>query len=196
MRKRIVFLILGAVASLSTLGRTNSLDAIRLKYPYGILTEDYGMLSDEDFRINACIATPAPVSETKISNYPIWQCFETRDFKTTCEGAVFDSDEGSQMTSLVISTTANTSEIQEFFVPIPMKLQDCEQFFREWDKYTLNEKYVCICGSLPQGNKKQGGKKVTSWVFNRFKTKKGCDSYAKGQCDLSYHIGRGNCPID
>ena len=196
MRKKLIFLILGGLVGFNGLGKLISRDEIRSKYPYGILTEDYGILSEEDFRINTCIAKPEPFSETKMSNYPIWQSFEVRDLKIYCEGNTYDPDEGSRMTSLVISMVRNKAGLQEYFIPKPMKIQECKEFIREWDNYTLNEKYICLCGSLPQVDKERGGKKVTSWVFNRFKTKKGCDSYAEGQCDLNYHRAARNCPRD
>lgn len=196
MRKKLIFLMLSALVGFSALGKFIGLDTIRLKYPYGILTEDFGILLEEDFRINTCIAKPAPFSETKLSNYPIWQCFEVRDVRINCQGATYDPDENSRMTTLVISMVRNKAGFQEYFIPKPLKIQECEQFIQEWDNHTLNEKYVCLCGSLPQVDKERGGTKMTSWVFNRFKTKKGCDSYAEGQCDLNYHRATRNCPLD
>ena len=48
-----------------------------------------------------------------------------------------------------------------------------------------NEKYVCLAGSVGQTDKKIKNNKIYitySWVFEKIKKKKGCDSYFEKRC--------------
>lgn len=49
-----------------------------------------------------------------------------------------------------------------------------------------NQPYVCIGGAFAGTRKKKvDGKEITEhgWIFENFKTKKGCDSYFSGWCN-------------
>ena len=46
---------------------------LKSKFPYALITEDYGILTSDDLEINGCIAKPTPFYEDSIS-YPYWRC--------------------------------------------------------------------------------------------------------------------------
>src|SRR3989344_2319883 len=155
------------------------------KFPYALLTNDFGVLEEEDLKINSCLATPAPFSNEH-SSYSYWQCFEVKQSKMVCEGKKYDPDSKARASLLVFSAIRD-GETHEFISRRTMPRTSCELYQKNWEKLTKNEKYVCMSGSdyLREIKKK---KIVWNWIFNRYKTKKGCDSYFEGECSLKYQI--------
>ena len=90
------------------------LHELNKEFPYGLLTDDFGVLSILDLKINTCIAGPRPFSKNdKISPYPYWQCFEIRNSKINCELGKYDPQEKDTMSMLVVSSMRN-NELHEF----------------------------------------------------------------------------------
>src|SRR5258708_3409573 len=63
-------------------------------YRYGVLTENYGILNDDDIWISEQRATPRSFSEDSIS-YTYWRCFDREfvDVKISCEDLGYDKIE-------------------------------------------------------------------------------------------------------
>ncbi len=181
MRKVLILIFLGCSVSLAD-GHQEHLQDLRKEFPYGLLTDDFGILNKQDLKTNTCIAEPAPFSEKdKVSSYPYWQCFEVENSKMICERGKYDSYEKALMSMLVVSGTRD-GELHEFISRRPIPLRSCRLYQRDWQKFTKNEKYVCVSGADP-GKEIKGAKTVWVWIFGRYKTKTGCDSYFDGECD-------------
>ena len=60
-------------------------------------------------------------------------------------------------------------------------------------KFVENEKYLCISGEISSIKTDSNGRRRWVWIFDRYKTKKGCDSYFEGECDLKKIIANGQC---
>ncbi len=158
------------------------LQNIKKESPYALLTEDYGILNGKDLKINACIADPVSFSsQNQESFYPYWQCFEVKASKMVCERGKYDRDEKSIMSMLVLSGTRN-GERHEFISRRPISLSTCRSYKKSWHQLTKNEKYVCISGEMNQ-KEIRGTKIIWNWIFGRYKTQKGCDSYFQNECD-------------
>ena len=68
--------------ALSLNGYANS--ALKQKYPHGLLTEDYGILDDNDLEADAKNNKPYPYDINKFQPaYMRWQCFPTKNTKFT-----------------------------------------------------------------------------------------------------------------
>lgn len=160
-------------------------------FPYGLLTDDYGILNYNDLKINACIAEPAPYLTilNKAYAYPYWQCFEAKKIEMICEIGRIDSDKKLRMSMLVISGRRN-DEHHEFISRRPIPLTSCQLYKKDWQKYTSGEMHVCVAGSVPSSENEE--RKIV-WIFNRYKTKKGCDSYFDRECDLQYQLENHLC---
>ncbi len=180
MRKIVILFFICISASAVDI-RQSHLQELKKAFPYGLLTDDFGILNIQDLKINACIAGPVPfLKQDKISPYPYWQCFEVRNSKMTCEIGKYDPQEKAMMSMLVVSSTRN-SELHEFISRRPVRLRSCRLYKKNWQKLTKNEKYICISGA--DHSEETSGSKVTSaWIFGRYKTRKGCDSYFRGEC--------------
>jgi len=158
-------------------------------FPHALLTNDFGILTKSDLQINGCIANPTPFSEKNNSSfYPHWQCFETEKSKMICEGRKYDPERKSRVSLLVLSSIRD-GETHEFISRRTMELDSCRLYQKDWKRLTRNEKYVCISGA--DSSKKISGKKVVwTWIFGRYKTQKGCDSYFAGECSQTSACAR------
>ncbi len=181
MRKTLMILFLGCSVSFADNYQTH-LQELKKEFPYGLLTDDFGILNKQDLKTNTCIAEPMPFSNgNRLSSYPYWQCFEVKNSKMVCERGKFDSHEKAVMSMLVVSGMRD-GELHEFISRRPIPLRSCRLYQKDWQKFTKNEDYVCVSGADP-GKESKDAKTAWVWIFGRYKTRKGCDSYFHGECD-------------
>jgi hypothetical protein len=193
MWKIITFTFLFSINTIASKESTH-LQELRELFPYALLTDDFGILNKNDLKINQCIAEPSLFSENNHTFYPYWQCFELKDVKMVCEGKKYSAEEKSQMSMLVISSLRN-GELNEFISRRSLKVNTCHLYLHDWLKFTNNEQHVCISGSFINSEIDKTGKKKWVWIFDRYKTKKGCDSYFQGACTLNKNSG-DSCVVD
>ncbi len=180
MWKTLILYLLSCNLSLAGMQHIH-LQELKKEFPYGLLTDDFGVLNKQDLKTNTCIAEPSPFSEQDtISPYPYWQCFESKSSKMVCERGKYESSEKVVMSMLVVSATRN-GELHEFISRRPIPLWSCRLYKKNWQKITKNERYVCVSGA--DHYKKVKGREVTwTWIFGRYKTRSGCDSYFLDEC--------------
>jgi hypothetical protein len=182
-------LVLALLVTSSLLADTQSshLRSLRRAFPLGLLTADFGVLDQQDLKINSCIAEPTPFSQkNSASSYPYWQCFEIKKSCLNCELGEYDPVEKA-LTAMLVVSGEKDGELHEYISRRPMALESCRLFERDWQKFTHDEQYVCISGASAS-METDNHKKKWVWIFGRYKTKKGCDSYFDGACE-----GKGMC---
>ncbi len=181
MRKALTCLLFLVSISIPLRAGTH-LQKLNQSFPFGLLTVDYGILDRLDLKINTCIAKPTPFSKNdKISPYPYWQCFEVKNSRMDCERGKYDPHEEALMSMLVL-VGERDGERHEFISRRPISLNSCKLYQKDWQKFTRQEKYVCVSGA-DHSMEIQDGKRVWIWIFGRYKTKKGCDSYFADECN-------------
>ncbi len=166
------------------------LAAFTRDHPFGLLGEDFGILNENDLMVNECMAEPELFS-SDVMSFSYWQCFATKDVTYLCDhGGTQDLKEGIE--ALIVLEVAGKKNSHEYIARRPWDLKSCERFGREFRRLTRNTAHICISGSLIDDHEIDGqGVKHTSWVFDKFKTKKGCDSYFEGDCSLRYQHKHG-----
>jgi hypothetical protein len=153
------------------------LEAITAKFPYGLLGDDHGVLTANDLAINACIATPRPFSRTSQS-YPYWRCFPRRSSSFECHSAR-DAD---AETVIQVIVDREASERHEYLSRSGMSLETCVANRRVWRQLTNAQKYVCVSGAFIDSESSPNGGRRSYWIYDKFKTRRGCDSYFEGYC--------------
>lgn len=181
MRKALMYLFVVSVPMALQASTQTQWQELNQRFPYGLLTDGYGVLDVLDLKINTCIAEPTPFSKSNtISPYPYWQCFEVKNSKMNCERGKYDHHEKAVMAMLVV-VGERDGERHEFISRRPIPMDSCKLFQKDWQRFTRHENYVCVSGS-DHSMEIQNGKSVWIWIFGRYKTKKGCDSYFTGEC--------------
>jgi len=183
MCKKIIVFLCG-LTSVAYSASLSHLDELKKESPFGLLTNDYGILNKKDLRLNRCSATPAPFQDPPINFvFAYWQCFEKEKIKMDCERGGYDEQSRIWMAMLVIAARRNEGS-HEFISRRPMPLRTCRNYQREWNRITKKQAHVCVSGSEPI-KETRDGETVWNWTFGRYKTRLGCDSYFDGDCNAS-----------
>jgi len=160
-------------------------DSLKKKYPYSVLTNDYGILNEKD--LNDDFKPPIPFSPKNISGYIYWQCYPRDNVTITLKDIGYSSQNISDNDGeLTITVYRKSGILHKYSMRRNWPVMGVEKKFNRWMKLMKNEKYVCLAGSsairedkIMHGQKQQ----VYFWTFEKIKTKKGCDSYFDGDCN-------------
>ncbi len=160
------------------------LEILKSSYPYGLIGDDYGLLTEEDLAINTCgVLELTPFSGEKNMAYPYWQCFPVKDAKMECDSMGYDSLSKKETGYMEITAIGNGG-FQSYLARNAMDIHDCNRWLRIWKNKTHGEKYVCLSGTYGAYSGTRDGQKETGWVFEKFKTLKGCESFFVNECSL------------
>jgi len=164
---------------------------VKQKYPYPLITKDYDILSENDLGSftwglpqKQFIAT-----EGTTGPYNYWQCFPRENVMVTLSDTGQSSDElGWKNNVAYLKIRVFTDKYMEKKTDIQhvyemrtnLSITDYQKKFNKWLKLMKGEKYVCLAGHFVDLDKKvmNGRTWITyGWIFEKLKTKKGCDSY-------------------
>ncbi len=172
---------ISSISSAST--ELTHLERLKSRYPYGLIGNDYGLLTQEDLAINTCDAEVAPFSGEKNMAYSYWQCFPLKDTEMECESSGFDpAFEKKKMGYMEIKAHGQDG-VQSYLARDAMDMSECRDWLRVWKRKTRGERHVCLSGSYAAFSGFRDGGKETDWVFDKFKTRKGCESH-RNECHL------------
>jgi hypothetical protein len=174
--------------------QTNHLNELKIKFPYGLIGNDYGILSEEDLAINTCNVTEVePFPPKDISPYPYWQCYGVKDVAIVCDDSGFDEDEKSIMSILDLRVRSEEAA-HDYFTRRAIRIDSCQYFQKELERLTKNEGQICVSGEFWKYSY-EGGKQIGIWSFDKFKTARGCISYFDGDCELKVQLENGCQPL-
>jgi hypothetical protein len=178
MRKLIIFIIF-IPHSLSIMAK----DILREKYPCGLLTESYGILTESDIMYDMIGYEPTAYSLAgDLESYSRWQCFPVKSVKFTYTlwRDIHPKGDSSKIVWLCDSSflVKDKKIIHRYFDRIVKYREACRKMFADWKKLRKGNKYVCFNGYSTRLRKL-----VKFWYWNKTKTKNGCISHFVGQCD-------------
>lgn len=157
------------------LGKNHFLDLIS-NFPYGLLSDDYGILSLNDLALNASKALPIPFNSKSTDNnpYQYWQCFENKNISFFCDSNGKKEKYEGVMGLIVIKINTH-SNLQTYSEHRLWPIKDCRRFNKD-AKVLLNRvKHVCFSGSFISQEINSMGITQINWSFERIKTKNGCE---------------------
>ncbi len=189
--KKIVFLIFVISFLLFVSSCSKKTEHIK-KYPNGLISDtDYGILNENDLAVETLnVRCLTKFSETdNRCPYPRWQCFKTSSLRMTCEDTGFGEDYKEEMGGLIISIN-DENKLHEYFFRHTIPLSSCYAYKEEIEGVIRGEKYFCIVGEFIQAKDNQ-----YSWVYDKLKTKKGCQEWFEGTCDYSSWVRSHNYKI-
>jgi hypothetical protein len=157
---------------------------LRIKYPDGLLTLDYGILSENDLKYDIKRGNPRPYLIKEFQpGYYRWQCFKTESVKYKYD-VWKDNDPMGPSDTIVplcfFGVHVKSEKIQHLYIDRrARRLEFCQEIENEWKELTRDETYLCLNGE-PHGLKHT----TVSWTWNKMKTKKGCISLFSGDCNI------------
>lgn len=162
------------------------------KYPYGLITPHYGILTENDLANDTCRRRQEPYIPKKFQSGSLfWQCFPVKNVKNKYhtwkghQGQGPSTDPIITMCDLEIWAERD-GDLHIFSAPRAHPVEYCRAYLREWTKLTRSQKFVCIDGeNNGETTEKSNGISRFGylWMWKKFKTKVGCYSYRKGDCD-------------
>jgi hypothetical protein len=166
----------------------------RVLYPYGLLSDDFGIMSETDLAVDTWRGTPHPYEEKGFNGgYPYWSCFPTRRTSTSYESWRAADPMGRAdkvVTMCALDFVAETeSEIHRFVGRRAYRVEQCRYFTAEWKRITRGQSYVCFNAYGGEAEPRKTWVEVKAekiWTWDRIKTKRGCMSYFEGECDAEY----------
>lgn len=167
-------------------------NSIRQKYPNVLLTDDYGILNENDLASYTWSVKPAPFSIKEGLEYNYWQCFPRDHISITLEDKGYSASEiggDENYGDLMIRVWLDNGISHRYYMRRAWPVSGYGDMFSDWQKFMKNEKYVCLAGRFSSYKEtKRNGKtwKKYSWVYEKLKTKKGCDSFFAGQCNYTH----------
>ena len=164
------------------------LDYLRTLYPYGLLTDDFGILNVKDLAFNTCnVRKTEPFSDDSIS-YPYWQCFPIKLTSYLCHNVGFDESEKREKAILVIGIQ-NKNLYHEYLSRRAIDTSACLKYKKIWEEAILGNQFVCLSGPFSNHKNDQDRTENYYWVFDKFKTKTKCFSFFEGECNYPSKIG-------
>ncbi len=160
------------------------LENLKKRYPFGLIGDDYGLLTQEDLAINTCnVLQLTPFPEEKNMAYPYWQCFRVKDTKFECDSLGYDSVTRKETGYMAIDAIGNGG-LHSYLARDAIDMRGCRKWRKVWKQKTYGQQYVCLSGSYGAYSGVRAGLRETGWVFDKFKTRKGCESFFVGECSL------------
>jgi hypothetical protein len=176
---------LGAAAGIPA----DHLQQAKIRYPYSLIGDDHGILSEQDLAMSTCYANPTPFSSTEGMGAFYWKCFETKKISTECDS---NGEQDPYEEGLLELTVTDRDESHDYIARRVLPLHDCQQFVRDIRKRLRGSRYACIMGSSPSMDNRPPELIKYTWIFEAIRTRKGCESYFQ-QCDLNDLIKEGGC---
>ena len=165
--------------------------AIKKKYPDVLLTDDYGVLKETDLAAYTWGMRVEHFSK-KSTGINYWQCFPVsavtiRLIDQGYSDKYIASRENLADLNIMVQFTKDISH--EYVMPGYAGISDYKKLFNLWAKLLKDEKYVCIGGNfvrIKEEIKKEYRQTIYIWIFDKIKTKNGCDSRFYGYCNRTY----------
>ncbi|MFP5492069.1 MAG: hypothetical protein ACLGG0_11255 [Bacteriovoracia bacterium] len=178
MKTNFLFFLLPLILSF------HSVDKLSLheKYPYNLLTDDYGILIEEDLtkEIVTNKLSLADLQNPELRFYR-WQCFPTYQvkyhFHTWKDLSPYGGTDIIGLCDFGIRVRLK-NESHFYYDRRARPVEFCVEMAKEWKRLTKNQPYLCLNGERDFKEKKE-----TSWTWNKTKTKIGCISLFVGGCE-------------
>lgn len=147
------------------------------EFRYGILTDDYGIVTKQDLKKAAETAEPGPIIRGRSTTFTVWQCFPVVEMSIEC--IPHDSPDPLMNRRLILSVL-NARHLLEFYERRPTDDENCRADLAQWRAILGREKFACISASYDQDFPVKRGSRLirhTIWTIDRLKSRHGAWSY-------------------
>lgn len=114
------------------------------KHPYALLTEDYGVLTEQDLKISEFQGYPQPFNETVSPAYPYWQCFPKRQVTLKCRS--WPDDQPGKFLGEADIEIAAGKEHHGYGFRRAWDIEFCQKRLNKWNQLAKGEEVICLSG--------------------------------------------------
>ena len=161
------------------------------RYPQGLLTKDYGILTEKDLLFD--VEKWGEYPQYDVTRYQPgqvrWQCFRTKEVSYSYSTSRDNEGPNNSMITLCDFRIwiKSTEPAHQYSGRRAWPVENCRDLHQVWKRLTRGEDYLCLSGhpdSLEKADKNEKFQNIKEWTWSKIKTKKGCHSYFVGDCDL------------
>lgn len=177
MKTKILLFLLCFILSSNVLSVTL---VAKKKFPFSLITDDYGILNEEDLGHYTKIFIPKPFTEKDTGGF-YWQCFPRELIEMTLEDMGYSSEDwgwSDTASDIKISVYVKPTVIHEYFMRRAYPLFTNQKKFIRWHKLMDKQKFVCLAGEFGRKSfevREGVPREVYDWTFEKIKTKNGDD---------------------
>lgn len=149
--------------------------SLKKKYPYLALTDDHGILKENDLR-NYTQYLHYEKFSGKVNGLIYWQCFPRENITMILKDKGYSSEEvgwKDTMADLDIVVWVRQGVYHHYSMNRSFTVNDYQKDFTALHRLMRNEKYVCISGSYVNHEMTPEGEETYFWIFDKIKTKNG-----------------------
>jgi len=163
-------------------------DPLMQRHPHSILTPHRGILSESDLALDAQTYTERPYNPQEFGG-SFWQCFPVKFVSVEIDRRR-DTDPMGRSDVIVtmcdfLVRVRGKATWNEYWDRRGRPVVFCDDFMSAWRKLTHDERFVCLNGEaagVETRNEKGVKRQIRGWVWNKFKTHKGCYSFFDDAC--------------
>ncbi len=164
------------------------------KYPYGLLTSGYDIVTEDDLAFDHLKLPSTQYNSSSPFNSLHWQCFPTNQVSAKIRSWSADDERGKPAIRCSPEVyIRHNGELQLYVDRRGHPLEHCKEFIWAWNKLTAHQTNVCINGDGGAFHQDEIDGKYKLWTWEKFKTKSGCYSYFFRQCKTR-GCATGKCP--
>lgn len=196
MRQTIYFFILALLIFPFTAQALNA--DLKQKYPYSVLTNDYGLLNEIDLDSELDGIKHPPLFSERAKGYIYWQCFPRDSVTVSLEDLGYSPEDdpesdvkynGENNARLTITAKSKGGIFHQYVMWSSFPHSLTQDRYNSYLKLMHEEKHVCIAGSylekeatIIKGEIEETRQKIYYWGFEKLKTTKGCEAYHRNGC--------------
>lgn len=175
MQKLILTFFIFCFLSCTSVPRT----ALQRQFPYGMVTDDYGILSKEDLQHYAADGYPHPLGG-EVAHFGYWICAPVKQVTFRCRdfGKEITNEHNGEAEILIQTTSADYHFGGRHAFPI----EGCHYKANLWKKMVAKQSHVCVSGEQAGAAEKINDKLTYGFIYDRIKTQKACDSWFDDGC--------------
>ncbi len=179
--KKIIYhlfiILLGLISNIAFGAPADHLLSLKSKYPYGLIGDDYGVLTIGDLALNARHIKPEPFVPGKFTPYEYWQCFKSKAILSECESIGMIDGEG---VFGRVSVKVYANQINHKFIESrPWPVRECRSFVKDLKILLRGTSHACISASFIENDIDNSGQKSSIGIFHRMKTRKGYEGESR-----------------
>ncbi|OAI48875.1 hypothetical protein AYO45_04005 [Gammaproteobacteria bacterium SCGC AG-212-F23] len=172
-----VFLFASSVCALTT--------DLKQKYPYTVLTDDYGILNGRDLDSKLDGVFPPTEFPSGKHFFLYWQCFPREQVRISLNDIGYSSFNLDENDAELTITVYTSSGAHLYGNRRNSAVSSSIKTLNEYQRIMRGQHYICLEGTyFFYKDSVTDGKKMRTyyWTFEKMKTMKGCVSYFLGKC--------------
>lgn len=150
--------------------------AISAKYPFILLNDDHGIITKDELADTTYGLTLEPFSNTSSDTY--WKCYRTEGVNINYRVMEYSREWGEYVANFYIDVTDENGVVNQYGMRRGIGVSYCKETAEVWKNLMADQEYVCLNGThLSEDIKLYNEFRVIGWIFNKLKTKNGCNNY-------------------